>query len=416
MRIGEAGNIYSFRGAYGEAMPPQVHEKAPWIDETMQSVSVNHAKNQPGSSFFIHQAGTYMKDSPYTDDNPFFSPSVAKYCSGNTCSFASWGQQAHLPTRHKSEAIYFNSYSDCGNGVVEFTSGIHNGETGSNNGDLLEYFNVPWTGVRDSVLKDVLVANKNTQELKETFPVEVWPALSHIKSVKDLGGFITYAEDIETPPDEVDSIPPYRLPCFDQDTGNAITCTDSNYEVSRMRLIILNENGCRKSDGHTNTYGMYFARVEIESTFIEKSGCRYCNLQFENANTGEIVVVPHVLHFAWAGNELYFNPTVTATEFNTIFKKGDEIIVSYSSSGKPAEENRALTFVFGSPTLNHHPPNRIRYGKTGNMARDTQIFVSIRKYQTRICTIHVHLDEVSLRNVCHLHLTICSYISCVRRL
>ena len=33
IRVGHGGGVNSFVGAYGEAMPPQKHAKAPWIDE-----------------------------------------------------------------------------------------------------------------------------------------------------------------------------------------------------------------------------------------------------------------------------------------------------------------------------------------------------------------------------------------------
>jgi hypothetical protein len=35
LRVGQGGNVYSFVGAFGEAMPPQKHDLAPWIDEVL---------------------------------------------------------------------------------------------------------------------------------------------------------------------------------------------------------------------------------------------------------------------------------------------------------------------------------------------------------------------------------------------
>ena len=62
-------------------------------------VAVSQAKqrqaSQTGKSYFIHQAGTYQRDG---QDVPFYSPSIAKHCTGDTCYFASWGQHAHVPT------------------------------------------------------------------------------------------------------------------------------------------------------------------------------------------------------------------------------------------------------------------------------------------------------------------------------
>ena len=88
MRIGRGGNIYSFRGAYGEAIPPQHHVNAEFIDEVLQSVSVNQVKNDSGEPYFIHQAGVYKRDEEHLEQ-PFFSPSIAKHCINEYCSFAS---------------------------------------------------------------------------------------------------------------------------------------------------------------------------------------------------------------------------------------------------------------------------------------------------------------------------------------
>jgi hypothetical protein len=80
-RIGRGGGIVSYIGPSGETVPPQKHDNAPWIDEVWQLVSVEQKLNEPENPFFIHEAGTYTKDSPATD-TPFYSPNLAKYCSG----------------------------------------------------------------------------------------------------------------------------------------------------------------------------------------------------------------------------------------------------------------------------------------------------------------------------------------------
>ena len=71
-------------------------------------------------SWFIHQAGTYQRD-PDVKKKPFYSPSIAKYCSAQRreCGFVSWGQQAHLPTACKSAVYYYTRYKDCGGGIME---------------------------------------------------------------------------------------------------------------------------------------------------------------------------------------------------------------------------------------------------------------------------------------------------------
>ena len=143
LRVGKAGNMYSFVGPFGEVVPPQYHPSGPFVDEVWQSVMVHLDKNNKpplNKPNFIHQAGAYWKDCADTDgspaycdpadptkvadstegdymEKPYFSPSVASHCEGRQCSFASWGTQAHVPTPFKSAALYMNKYRDCGEGV-----------------------------------------------------------------------------------------------------------------------------------------------------------------------------------------------------------------------------------------------------------------------------------------------------------
>jgi hypothetical protein len=126
MRIGTGGNVYSlnYPNAHGETMPPQKNADAPWIDEVMQSVSVPLQLNAR-SNCYVHQAGAYMRDGSYTNATPFFSPNLAKFCSGNSCAFASWGTQAHVPNNFTSPILYVNRYANCGNGTIEHTLMIH---------------------------------------------------------------------------------------------------------------------------------------------------------------------------------------------------------------------------------------------------------------------------------------------------
>jgi len=179
LRVGKAGNMYSFVGPFGETVPPQFHTDAPWIDEVWQSVAVHQAKNNQAplnKPNFIHQAGAYMRDCSNADgsttscaaadsvegdymERPFYSPTLARHCNVSSCSFASWGTQAHTPTPFTSAAIYMNRYRDCGNGVLEYTQLVHNfGD------DVFDYLNMPWGGVRPSVLQDLLVSQPGGAE------------------------------------------------------------------------------------------------------------------------------------------------------------------------------------------------------------------------------------------------------------
>ena len=151
-RFGTGGNIYSIRSRFGEAIPPQTLSYAPWMDEVTQQVAVDLTKNA-NASFFVHQAGTYQRDNLAT---PFYSPNIARHCEGNTCYFASWGQQAWIPMVFKSDMVYLTQYSDCGNGVIEYAQMYLNINNGTVSGSpfieygppVFHYLNMPWGGVR----------------------------------------------------------------------------------------------------------------------------------------------------------------------------------------------------------------------------------------------------------------------------
>ena len=66
-----------------------------------------------------------MRDVGYTDTTPFFSPSLMRHCKGRSCTFGGWGTSAQVSTPFTSSILYFNRYTDCGNGVLEHTLVIH---------------------------------------------------------------------------------------------------------------------------------------------------------------------------------------------------------------------------------------------------------------------------------------------------
>jgi hypothetical protein len=175
--IGRAGIIFSYIGPYGEGVPPQIHGSgdfnlAPWIGEVWQPVSVSSSLNNnerlpapPGSSlastvrsmpYFIHGAGAYRNDTMYTRlPTPFYSPLMAAWYNEEEKAIytTNWGTQAHIPSLHKSQALYTYKYKDMGNGIMENTLVIQNF------GDVpLTYHNMPWGGVRASNLPQVWVS------------------------------------------------------------------------------------------------------------------------------------------------------------------------------------------------------------------------------------------------------------------
>jgi len=61
-------------------------------------------------------------------------------------------EEAHVPTIHKSDVLYFNKYSDCGNGVMELISVVYN--AADSTGDILNYVNIPWGNDGDKIGDD----------------------------------------------------------------------------------------------------------------------------------------------------------------------------------------------------------------------------------------------------------------------
>jgi hypothetical protein len=171
IRIGKGGQLYSFRGSFGESVPPQWvnpnwvqpsygggHSYAPWVDEVWQLVSVDGSiHNPPDSSYFIHQAGVYLKTPEQTA--PFYSPILAEYYNTEEQSYSvvNWGQQAHTEDlqniNHDAGLLYYTKYTNKGKGIIQVDNMIYNfGQ------DNMNFLNVPWGGVRNSSLDHFFIS------------------------------------------------------------------------------------------------------------------------------------------------------------------------------------------------------------------------------------------------------------------
>ena len=213
--IGRGGQIYSLRGEFGEAVPPQ-RKGAPWIDEVWQVVATSEKITAPVHDFqnanpklwqeslpflfFIHQSGIYISGNDQdsgTVSGPFYSPCLRKRWNkeAGALELVNWAQQARTPCVWKSGVLVFTAYRSAGKGVIEINQVLHNfGE------ETLDFLNLPWGGVRKSSLPRTLLSQPDGSSK----PVEgVWDWKGIPSSpLQDTGGWIAWAgpaEDAGTP-------------------------------------------------------------------------------------------------------------------------------------------------------------------------------------------------------------------------
>jgi hypothetical protein len=171
IRIGKGGQLYSFRSASKEYVPPQWRSAgstqptygggtsyAPWMDEVWQMIGVNGSlNNPPDSSYFIHQAGVYLKTP--SQKQPFYSPLVCENYDPqeHTYTVVTWGQQAHteqvLNTGYTSGLLYYTKYTIVGKGILQVDNMIYNFGK-----EEINHLNVPWGGVRNSSLSSFFIS------------------------------------------------------------------------------------------------------------------------------------------------------------------------------------------------------------------------------------------------------------------
>ena len=207
--IGKGGQVYSLRGSFGEAIPPQ-RVDAPWVDEAWQFVATSldlvspvHEFQSAGSTqrrlgypiqFFIHQSGIYrgglagnsLVGSPTM---PFYSPVLKKHWNPatRTLSLVSWSQMARSPNVWKSGMLTYASYRDLGNGAIEVTNFV------TNFGDQdLTFINTPWGGARPSTFPETILSR----------PTGAWSIASQGSygsntpiHVKDTGGWQAWVQN-----------------------------------------------------------------------------------------------------------------------------------------------------------------------------------------------------------------------------
>jgi hypothetical protein len=298
---------------------------------------------------------------------------VALDCAGNYCSAANWGQQAHVPTAFDSPLLYYTRYCDAGDGVIQVDLGIHH--FGQVSTDIYDYFNTPWTAVRTSTFHDMMIAD-GSGKLQHEFPLKDFGP--SIVNLDETGGFTTFAEDLELASDMFDFgfcvDTTKRLP----ETAD-VPCDALNGGVVPFRFQV-QESGTVWETGHWEVYGcektVSMRLCDLQAPVrIGYSGWGnpYDGVLLVNDRTGFTFQSDFIIHYCWEDQRTYLSSNVTAAVLNQEFLAGDTISIFYVTSGKPFDNQTALTFVHGrNPEYDsgmssfYRAKSRMRFGTTNN--------------------------------------------------
>lgn len=222
MRIGKGGQVYSFKSASGEVMPPQwrnsfdengnpvantlpgivngevVTERgnwAPWVDEIWQlvnsdqkdSLSVNNGgtitKSIVNRNF--HQAGSYANNFAHRKSDllqPFYSPILGSHYDENKQEFnlIIWPQSENpdyvydgrsdcndcFTDRFRANTLFYLRYKNVGNGIIQVDYVLHNFHKTRET----SFFNVPFLGIRNSTFSNFFLSNPDNSFTLTTIP------------------------------------------------------------------------------------------------------------------------------------------------------------------------------------------------------------------------------------------------------
>jgi hypothetical protein len=170
--IGRGGQLYSWRGPWGEALPPQA---APWMDEVWQSTlhsphvqnilnaiyehdeKQSNSRNSIGQAF-VHGSGSSNKYGALGDDphKMFYCPMLARWYDekNKSLSLINWGQSSTQPTIFPHQILFYTRYRYMGEGVLEVVNVIYNFGTYD-----YGYNGTPWGGVRATTFPEMYWSN-----------------------------------------------------------------------------------------------------------------------------------------------------------------------------------------------------------------------------------------------------------------
>jgi hypothetical protein len=184
----------------------------------------------------------------------------------------------------------------------------------------------------------------------------------------------------------------YRLPCGDG-TGAVVDCSNSTSLGQPTISIISNSpNTCEQSGEYTSLYGKIVARCRISPTVPINSGDPNTQVTFISNNTTPQLVYRAFGVLFWSYKDpstnyfwIYlFTSDGGVLWLRNYFFPGRIFTATFLNSGKPWEQNMALSSIHGSYTslnesfkgaTNVYSNTDIRYGVAGNQGRDYTPFV-----------------------------------------
>jgi hypothetical protein len=291
---------------------------------------------------------------------------------------AAHGTHAHIPTVHSNSIIYFTRYANCGEGTIEVTSLIYNtkysalhpNEVATN---AVNWVVVPWSGVRQSTLQDMIVTEPGdgagTGE-------DVWKVMKPLqnfgkipaKKISETAGYTIFTQSVKST-----NMPDFEMPRKevetddddndDDDTGtcafpatNSTTkdkaCTATKPKETRrkekrpVRIIAQKENSVSDT-GKKLKDGRSILRMDLMPTVPSMDSHYDGHLIFHNGIAQKAILVECVIWWSNHGNVMLFVSNQGPEEINKKIGKGDEFRVFYMNHGKPEKDNLALSIVHG---------------------------------------------------------------------
>jgi hypothetical protein len=397
LRISKAGTIYSLRGAYGEAIPPQGAAHSPWNDEVIQQTMTNGDLNSVANDheYMIHQGGVYLFDDVFVDAydtglyqspntmNPPEAPivnqteatdhmasdhNVALSCEGNSCSVVSWGQHAHIPTQFDSNALFYTRVANCGSGVIELTMVTHNMATSETrapdywpdsitNGttEFYDLFTMPWMGLRATTFRDVLT----TESYGNATLVEPTPIFESntAKFATTTAGYTIFTEGIEWSEPK-----PFQLPCVGSN-GRETECIVNATNNIQPTIQAKRNNFCGKDLSRSATFGKPVVKCKLHfsalaaNDYVTPQNAVFGNLYddyflFHENNPTEKLLIRGVLF--WSVNYWFMFLTEEDTIdadiawMNSHFYRDAVVEFEYADLGVPVADNHALSILHGA--------------------------------------------------------------------